>query len=77
MAKTPHVYDQSGSLLDKYSPQDVLDAVNAKSDEVKSDVLKDKDYRQQATSSLKETLSAVINGAPGVKGNYEIVYVTD
>lgn len=77
LAKTPHVYDQRGSLLDKYSPQDVLDAVNAKSDEVKSDVLKDKDYRQQATSSLKETLSAVINGAPGVKGNYEIVYVTE
>ena len=73
---TPHVYSQSGSLLDNYSSQDVLDAVNTKSDSVKSTVLNDKDYRQQAFDSIKNMLTSIINAAPGVAGNYKIIYTT-
>ncbi|MFT9396886.1 MAG: DUF4230 domain-containing protein [Bifidobacterium psychraerophilum] len=73
---TPHVYSQSGSLLDSYSSQDVLDAVNAKSGAVKSAVLDDEDYQQQALDSIKSMLSSIINAAPGVAGNYKIIYST-
>jgi hypothetical protein len=75
-SETPHVYDQSGSILDSYSSQDVLDAVNAKSDEVRSSVLKDEDYQEQAIESIEEMLSSIINCVPGVEDVYKIRYTT-
>ncbi|MFT9008602.1 MAG: DUF4230 domain-containing protein [Bifidobacterium sp.] len=71
---TPHVYSQSGSLLDSYSSQDVLNAVNAKSRSVKSAVLNDEDYQKQTLDSIEGMLSSIINAAPGISGNYKIEY---
>ena len=73
---TPQIYDQRGSILDHYSPQDVLDAVNKKSETVKKSVLEDSDYQTQTLESIKNMISTMINSAPGVEGHYKIVFVT-
>lgn len=73
----PHIYDQAGSLLDNYSSQDVLNAVDAKSDALRSEILRDETYQSQTIESLEKTLSYIINSAPGVKDNYTIEYTVE